>query len=93
MAESEKKLPVRDNSCEIISFIVLAILSALSHFWYILIIFCMVIILRHLISYVSQFVISSPQIIPWQAWKSGPSTPALPAAEIQRQVFKPSKIS
>ncbi|HTC61971.1 MAG TPA: hypothetical protein VK709_03955 [Candidatus Saccharimonadales bacterium] len=93
MAESEKELPdtdVANNSCEIISFIVLAILSALSHFWYILIIFCVVIVLRRTISYASQFVVASLQFIPWHAWKSATST--LRASKIQHQVFKPSKI-
>ena len=33
-----------DYSCEILSFIVLVILSALSHFWYILFVFCVGII-------------------------------------------------
>jgi hypothetical protein len=91
MAESEKELPHTDNSCEIISFIVLAILSVLSHFWYILIIFCMVIVLRRAVSFVSHFVIASLQFIPWHVWKSGTSN--LSATEIQHQVFKPSKIS
>jgi hypothetical protein len=91
MAENEKELPDTDNSCEIISFVVLAILSALSHFWYILIIFCTVIVLRRIVGFVSQFVVSSLQFIPWPAWKSDPSN--LRATQIQHQVFKPSKIS
>jgi len=93
MAESEKELPETDianNSCEIISFVILAILSALSHFWYILIIFCLVIVLRRTISYASQFVVSSLRFIPWHAWKGAAST--LYASKIQHQVFKPSKI-
>ncbi len=90
MAESEKKLPGTDNSYEIISFCVLGILSALSHFWYILIIFCMVIVLRRIVGFISQFAVSSLHFIPWHAWKSAHS--ALPATEIQHQVFKPSKI-
>jgi hypothetical protein len=90
MAESEQELPGTDYSCEIISFIVLAILSALSHFWYILIIFSIVIVLRRVVSFISQFVASSLRFIPWHAWKSGTST--LRATEIQHQVFKPSKI-
>ena len=93
MAESEKELPDADNtdnSCKIISFIVLSILSALSHFWYILIIFSTVIVLRGIISYASEFVVSCLQFIPWHAWKSGSST--LHASEIQHQVFKPFKI-
>jgi hypothetical protein len=91
MAESEKELPDTDNSCEIISFVVLSILSALSHFWYILIIFCAAIVLRRVAGFVFQFVVSSLQFIPWHAWKSGPSS--LRATEIRHQVFKPSKIS
>jgi hypothetical protein len=90
MAESDLQLAGKDYSCEIIAFIVLAILSALSHFWYILIVFCLVIVLRRLLSFVSQFVVSSLQIIPWHAWKN--SVPTLHASKIQHQVFKPSKI-
>jgi hypothetical protein len=91
MAESEKELAVTDNSCEIISFVVLAILSALSHFWYILIIFSAVIILRRIVGFVSQFVVSSLKFVPWHAWKNARSN--LGTTEIQHQVFKPSKIS
>jgi hypothetical protein len=40
MTESADNGKKSDYSCEILSFIVLAILSALSHFWYILLIFC-----------------------------------------------------
>jgi hypothetical protein len=40
MTESAEHGKKSDYSCEILSFIVLAILSALSHFWYILLIFC-----------------------------------------------------
>jgi len=40
MTESVDNGNKNDYSCEILSFIVLAILSALSHFWYILFIFC-----------------------------------------------------
>ena len=40
MTESADHGKKNDYSCEILSFIVLTILSALSHFWYILFIFC-----------------------------------------------------
>ena len=40
MTESTDNGNKSDYSCEILSFIVLSILSALSHFWYILFIFC-----------------------------------------------------
>jgi hypothetical protein len=90
MAESDQEMPGTDYSCEIISFIVLAILSALSHFWFILIIFSVVIVLRRLVSFASQFVVSSLQLIPWHAWKSAQTN--INATGIQHQVFKPSKI-
>ena len=91
MAESKKKPPRADTSCEIISFVVLAILSALSHFWYILIVFCATIFLRQSFTFISQYLISSIHFVPWHPWKS--DVPALRNAELQRQVFKPSKIS
>jgi energy-coupling factor transporter transmembrane protein EcfT len=90
MAENDQELPDTDNSCEIISFIVLAILSALSHFWFILIIFSAVVVLRRAFSFASQFVVSSLQLIPWHAWKNAHTN--ISATEIQHQVFKPSKI-
>jgi hypothetical protein len=40
MAETADNPKTSDYSCEILSFIVLIILSALSHFWYILFVFC-----------------------------------------------------
>ncbi len=40
MTESAGTGKKSDYSCEILSFIVLVILSALSHFWYILFFFC-----------------------------------------------------
>jgi hypothetical protein len=40
MTESAGTGKKSDYSCEILSFIVLVILSALSHFWFILFIFC-----------------------------------------------------
>ena len=40
MAETADNPKKSDYSCEILSFIVLIILSALSHFWYVLIAIC-----------------------------------------------------
>jgi hypothetical protein len=45
MAEIADNPKQSDYSCKILSFIVLFILSALSHFWYILFVFCAGIVL------------------------------------------------
>jgi hypothetical protein len=91
MLENGKGVPGADRSCEIISFVVLAVLSALSHFWYILIVFCMALLLRELVSFACQYLMASIPLVPWHAWKNSNSN--LGAAHIRHQVFKPSKIS
>jgi hypothetical protein len=80
-----------DRSYEIISFAVLAVLSALSHFWYILMLFTAAILLRELVSVSFKYLMDSLRLVPWHSWKS--SAFHLHAAQIRRQVFKPSKIS
>jgi hypothetical protein len=91
MPENEKAEAGTDRSYEIISFVVLAVLSALSHFWYILIVFTVAIVLRELIGISFQYLMDSLRVVPWHSWKNGALQ--LRAAQIRHQVFKPSKIS
>jgi hypothetical protein len=90
MFESGKEALGTDRSCEVISFVVLTILSALSHFWYILIVFCMALLLRELVRMAYQYLMNSIHLFPWHAWKNNISK--VSAAQIRHQVFKPSKI-
>lgn len=84
-------VPGTDRSCEVISFVVLAILSALSHFWYILIIFCLALLLREIVILACQYIMTSIHLFPWHAWKNVGS--GLNTQQLRNQVFKPSKIS
>jgi hypothetical protein len=90
MFESGKEALETDRSCEVISIVVLTILSALSHFWYILIVFCMALLLRELVRMACQYLMNSIHLFPWHAWKNTISK--VGAAQIRHQVFKPSKI-
>jgi hypothetical protein len=56
-----------DRSCEIISFVVLAVLSALSHFWYILIVFTAAVLIRELVGLSFQYLMNSIHLIPWHS--------------------------
>jgi energy-coupling factor transporter transmembrane protein EcfT len=47
MTETAKKVEEYDRSCKAISFLALLILSALSHFWYIVIAICLAFIFWH----------------------------------------------
>lgn len=80
-----------DRSYEIISFVVLAILSALSHFWYILIIFTAGLIIREVISLCFRYLMDSLRLVPWHSWKNGGF--GIRAAHLRHQVFKPYKIN
>ncbi|MFI5072220.1 MAG: hypothetical protein ACHP8A_15140 [Terriglobales bacterium] len=55
-----------DYSCEILSFIVLVILSALSHFWYILFFFCAGIIVWGAVVLLGQILRSVAMTFPSQ---------------------------
>jgi hypothetical protein len=89
MIESGKA--ARDWSYEVISFVVLAILSALSHFWYVLIVFVAAIMLREAVGLSFRYLMNSLRLVPWHSWKA--SELNVRAAHLRHQVFKPSKIS
>jgi len=80
-----------DRSFEIISFVVLAVLSALSHFWYILIVFTAVVLVRELIGLSFHYLMDSLRLVPWHSWKATAFN--MRETQIRHQVFKPSKIS
>jgi hypothetical protein len=79
MAESAKDIPGTDRSCEVISFVVLVILSALSHFWYLMIVFCITLALRGFVILVSRYMMASIHFVPWHAWKN--NVPGVSIAE------------
>jgi hypothetical protein len=91
MPERENVAPGRDWSYETISFVVLAILSALSHFWYILIVFASALVIRELVGLSFRYFMNSLRLVPWHSWKA--SELQVRAAHLRHQVFKPYKIS
>jgi hypothetical protein len=91
MIVSGNVLPRRDWSYEIISFVVLAVLSALSHFWYILIIFSSALLMRELVGLSFRYLMNSLRLVPWHSWKA--SGLDMREVHLRHQVFKPSKIS
>ena len=80
----------RDYSCEIISFIVIVVLSELSHFWYILIVFCFVALCWGAIVILGKLAIFAISKFSWRLRAS--DTPDRKAGDIGSQVFQPSKI-
>ncbi len=79
-----------DFSCELLAFIVLVILSALSHFWYIVIAICIgvlfcgaIILLAQLVRLASRRISRRPLVKRLNHSQSGDSS---------NQVFQPSKI-
>jgi hypothetical protein len=64
MAEITDSRKKGDYSCEILSIIVLFILSALSHFWYILFAICAGIILWGAIVLMGRLLISAARALP-----------------------------
>ncbi len=59
MNEGAGWLKKYDPSCKIISFLVLLILSALSHFWLIIIVICIGYIAWHAIAFLGRWVFST----------------------------------
>ena len=91
MPKTRKVEAGADRSYEVISFVVLAVLSALSHFWYILILFTVAILLRELIGLALRYLMGSLRLIPWHSWKVKHFD--IRMEQLRHQVFKPSKIS
>jgi hypothetical protein len=89
MPDSGNVAAGRDWSYEIISFVVLAILSALSHFWYVLIIFASALLTRELVGLSFRYLMDSLPLVPWHSWKA--SGLNVQAAHLRHQVFKPFK--
>jgi hypothetical protein len=90
MAEQVQEQMKGDYSCEIMAFVVLVILSELSHFWYIIIAICIGMIFRGTIFLFGQLVQAAACAFPRRhgVRQSIPSKmeDSLP------QVFQPSKI-
>jgi hypothetical protein len=90
MTEKTTDLKKRDYSCEIISFIVLVVLSELSHFWYVAIAICVGIIFWGAIVLVGQMVLSAAGALPWRPRASRTNNGQ--AGDSGNQVFQPAKI-
>jgi hypothetical protein len=90
MAERAEEPKKRDYSCEIISFVVLVILSELSHFWYIMIAICIAVVFWGAIVMLGQLAVTAASTFS--------SRPRARRANDGRadnsgnQVFQPSKI-
>ena len=66
MIEKADRQDKSDYSCEILSFFVLVILSALSHFWFIVIGICIAIIFCAAIAVLGQLVRSGASLLLWR---------------------------
>ena len=86
-ADEPKK---RDYSCEVISIIVLLVLSELSHFWYIVIAISVGIVFWGAIVLLSQWVLSAAGTFPWHPRVRHANN--LITGDSGNQVFQPSKI-
>jgi hypothetical protein len=89
MTERTDEVKKRDYTCEIISFIVIVILSELSQFWYIVIAFCFVALCWGAIVMLGELAIFAASKVPWRLRAS--HTTGRKAGEIGSQVFQPSK--
>lgn len=90
MTEKMDETKKRDYSCEFISFIVIIVLSELSHFWYIVIAFCFAALCWGAIVMLGKLVIFASSRFSWRLRAS--HTPDRNAVDIGSQVFQPSKI-
>jgi hypothetical protein len=90
MIEKADEPKKRDYSCEIISFIVLAVLSELSHFWYILIAICTAIAFWGAILLLGRLAQSAVKMFPWRPPAKQPKNSN--TGDSGGQVFLPSKI-
>lgn len=90
MTERANEAKKRDFSCEIISFIVIAVLSELSHFWYIAIAFCFVALCWGVIVMLGRLAIFAVSKLSWRLHVT--HTTDRKAGDIGSQVFQASKI-
>jgi hypothetical protein len=80
----------RDYSREIISFVVLVILSELSHFWYIVIAICISILFGGAIFMLGKLALSAASTFSWRL--RARRTNDRKAGDSGNQVFQPSEI-
>jgi hypothetical protein len=90
MTERTGETKKRDYSCEIISFMVIIVLSELSHFWYIVIAFCFAALCWGAIVMLGKLAIFAARKFSWPLRAS--QTTDRKAGDIGSQVFQPSKI-
>jgi hypothetical protein len=90
MTERTDETKKRDYSCEIISFVVIVVLSELSHFWYIAIAFCFAALCWGVIVMLGRLVIFAASKVSWRLRVSHATDGK--AGNIGSQVFQPSKI-
>jgi Ca2+/Na+ antiporter len=88
--DQDKSQDKSDYSCEILSFVVLVILSALSHFWFIVIGICFAIVVGAAIILLGQFVRTAATALPWLS--SLETDELLKRRDSRSQVFLPRKI-
>ena len=90
MAEKRNGAKKRDYSCEILSLIVLVILSDLSHFWLIMIAICIGIVFWGGGVLLAHLVLSKVWVLPWRfhVRKKGDSK----FGDFENEVFQPRKI-
>jgi hypothetical protein len=90
MTERTDETKKPDYSCEIISFIVIVVLSELSHFWYIAIAFCFAALCWGVIVMLGKLAIFAASKVSWRLRVSHATSRK--AGDIGSQVFQPSKI-
>jgi hypothetical protein len=90
MAERAEEPKERDYSCEIISFVVLVILSELSHFWYIMIAICIAVLFWGAIVLLGQLAVLAASTFSWRPRARRANDGR--ADDSGNQVFQPSKI-
>jgi hypothetical protein len=90
MTEKSAQPEKRDFSCEILSFIVIAILSELSHFWFILIAIGIAILFWVIMVVLAKLMLFAAKAFSWgtRAELSNDIKPG----DIGNQVFPPAKI-
>jgi hypothetical protein len=92
MAEKASEPSKHDYSCEILSFIVLVLLSALSHFWYIVIAICAGIVFWGALALFGQLMLRAAGTLPWHVRSKRTIAEETEDGDSEPQVFLPRKI-
>jgi hypothetical protein len=92
MAEKAGGPSKRDYSSEILSFIVLVLLSALSHFWYIVIAISVGIVFLGALALFGQLMLRAAGKLPWHVRSKRTIAEKTKDGNSEPQVFLPRKI-